>query len=140
MKYAKLDCLLGKVLITAAAVKDARLEDRIIFEANDGSRFLMYHRQYCCEDVSIESVVGDFGDLIGHPILIADQSSCEGPVDGADHYEHDSHTWTFYKFATIKGYVDIRWHGQSNGYYSEEVDFFEIEPNDDFMIDNSLKL
>jgi len=97
-------------------------DDQIDFATNTGRHFIMYHQRDCCEEVYVESVVGDVSDLLDSPILIAEMSTnCDNPKDKDD----KSHTWTFYKIATIKGYVDLRWYGNSNGYYSEEVDFCE---------------
>lgn len=100
--------------------------DSITFVSECGRVFEMYHDQDCCESVSIEDICGDLNDLIGERINMADESSQE------DTNAFESGTWTFYKFATIKGYVDIRWYGSSNGYYSERVSFYEILDNKNF--------
>lgn len=105
-------------------------EDEIIFR-NDVEEFRFYHDQDCCEHVYIESVVGEIKNLIGTPLTLAEEVSNYEP-EGNHPYGDYSHTWTFYKFATVKGYVDVRWLGESNGYYSERVDmeYSRRESND----------
>lgn len=100
-------------------------ENLVTFRMSDGSEYQMYHEQDCCESVSIEDVVGDVEDLIGHPLLLAEVAinPDEAPVESQDNFWDESSTWTYYKLATIKGSVDIRWYGTSNGYYSESVTF-----------------
>ena len=121
--YCEFSTLKNKVL-----TKVDVLDDEIHFYTTSGEHYLLYHCQDCCENVYVESVIGDINDLIGNPILLAEVSSSgENPPDIVVEYPDESYTWTFYKLATIKGYVDIRWYGSSNGYYSESVDFVKIE-------------
>ena len=71
-------------------------------------------------------IVGDLGDLIGNPILMAEEVTNKQDVnpEGVKIPEYqDSFTWTFYKLATIKGSVTLSWYGESNGYYNESVSF-----------------
>ena len=122
MLCVNFESLLGKVL------KEVDVDnDNIKFVTVDGEVYNMYHDQDCCESVSVESVVGDVQDLIGVPLLVAEESSSNENPEGAEvpNYQ-DSFTWTFYKLATRKGYVDIRWYGESNGYYSESVSLHKV--------------
>lgn len=114
--------LVGKTL-TKAEMKG---DEELWFTTVDGEQFRLFHAQDCCESVVIESFVGDLSDLVGEPILIAEQAQGETLSDHTFAYEPESYTWTFYKFATRKGYVDVRWLGESNGYYSESVDFERV--------------
>jgi hypothetical protein len=91
-------------------------DDESITFIGDGIQFKLKHCQECCEDVHIESIVGDLDDLIGSEILVAEESS----KDGESEFEVEQ--WTFYKLATVKGWVDVRFYGSSNGYYSTSVD------------------
>ena len=133
--------LVGETL-TRFEVKD----DRIIqMDTSSGRRFYLHHDQDCCESVNVEDICGDIEDILNSPILKAQEVSdketekfstyCfENKVKKADICKlkkgskasrDDSETWTFYKLATIKGDITIRWYGTSNGYYSESVDFQE---------------
>lgn len=152
------------------------IEDTMELTFTNGTTLRFYHDQDCCESVGINDIIGDLGDLIGHPLTqfeaVSDHGTDSGSSDddddvidvdeavdsvfaigsaaqddgetiepeivtsevstevkspqsefpGALNDYEDSWTWTFYKLATNKGSVTIRWYGSSNGYYSESVD------------------
>lgn len=105
---------------------DRNGNESLFFRLKDGDVFKMYHDQDCCEDVYLDDIVGDLNDLIDSPIIMAELSTNSGDLE-----DYNSYTWSFYKLATIKGYVTLRWYGESNGYYSEGVEFEKINKNID---------
>lgn len=120
--------LIGKTMVSVQT--DGTFE--ITFNCANGESYKLYHEQDCCEDVTIDDIAGDLADLEGSPILMAevsvnpDELSPELSKRTTDAEEYGTCTWTFYRLATVKGYVDIRWFGVSNGYYSEAVDFVRV--------------
>ncbi len=115
---------LAGLVLTSASGKVG--DDEIVFVAASGESFKLHHPQDCCESVTVEDICGDLGDLIGSPILQAEESTSETNPEGVQPEYQDSFTWTFYRIATAKGQVVIRWYGESNGYYSESVDFVRL--------------
>lgn len=97
-------------------------EEQVTFKTECGRVFNMYHYQDCCENVYISDVCGDVGDIIGSEILHAEER-----VSDMGEEAYESGTFTFYDIQTRKGSVNIRWNGESNGYYSESVSFVENE-------------
>lgn len=116
--------------MTFTAITGEKGGEELRFHADNGNVYVMYHSQSCCESVYLEDVIGDLQDLVGSPILRAEEAvhSDETPI-GIPQPEgyNDSYTWTFYKLATAKGYVDLRWFGSSNGYYGEGITISRVQ-------------
>lgn len=106
---------------TITSIRDT--SDSLDFTLANGQKCSLYHEQDCCESVSIDDISGDFSLLLDSPLLsVSEEESNENPPGVAKGWQ-DSFTWTTYVFTTAKGSVTVRWYGESNGYYSEHVNF-----------------
>ncbi len=110
--------LIGKTLIEIN-----QTNEEILFKVSETEQYKMLHFQDCCESVTVEDISGDLNDLLNTTILTAEERTNEKESE----YGHE--TYTFYTLRTVKGTVDIRWFGESNGYYSESVDFCKMKDN-----------
>lgn len=118
-----LKAMIGQVV--TAIEREPSGEDVLLrLRLGDGAAMAFIHRQDCCESVSLDDVEGQDEDIIGSPITLAEEVSNtpEEPKDKSD-ADYGSFTWTFYRLATVKGYMTLKFYGTSNGYYSESVDF-----------------
>lgn len=118
--YRDFSDIIGKTFQSVEGMVEG--SDQIIFSFTDGSKYRMYHNQDCCETVSIVDVCGDLEDLVGGLVVTASEDCNTTDTFGRERMD-ESFTWTFYNIQTTKGSVQIRWLGESNGYYSESVDF-----------------
>lgn len=113
----KIEALIGQTCVVVEQ-SSGESSDVLRFVLQDGRYYDFYYEHYepdCCADCHIEDVCGNLNDLVGSPIIEAEERIHSGE-SGCE-----STTWTFYAFATAKGAVTVRWIGSSNGYYSESV-------------------
>ena len=115
--YVSFDVLEGQTITNIENKDDAEL----IFTTAEGNQYLMYHQQDCCEDVWLDDSDG-LDDIIGQVVRRATESS-QAIEDMYDDY--GAGTWTFYSIITDKSIANLAWRGESNGYYSESVDFMK---------------
>ncbi len=94
----------------------------LYFEDDSVAKF--YHSQDCCESVNIIGLgYSNFKDHLGSKItaFLWDEN------DGNAEYEYESATLTDLTFYFDKDSVTVSFWGESNGYYSESVDFMWVE-------------
>src|ERR1035437_3083229 len=109
MKDSTFETMIGKTM-TSVEWLAPHGDDKMVFTAEDGHSWKFYHESDCCENVYIEDVCGDLSDLVGSPIIFAEEvSNLDDPPKDPEYAE--SFTWTFYRFGTIKGTVTVRWLG-----------------------------
>lgn len=114
--------LVGKTIKEIRGAEEG--SDEVMFVLDDGTEYRMHHHHHaCCECVYLVGVIGDITDIIGSPIVSAEEVSTS---DGDRLWEYDGSLWPRYELDTAKGGVTLRWYGSSNGYYSERVSFDKL--------------
>ena len=74
----------------------------------------------------MDSTVGTPSHLIGKPVTYAERYTNQDPRPEDSHGD-DSWTYTIFDIRVATHKVIFKWLGESNGYYSEEVDFAEVK-------------
>ena len=86
--------------------------------------YVLYHIPDCCESVELIDICGDTADFDNATICRAECNEQEKET------EDGSETYSFYRLDSDKGSIVLRWKGESNGCYSESVDFEAACPTD----------
>lgn len=126
---------------TITNIEVDRVHPKIFLDCSDGTEYLLFRHEDWSEEQSILNINGDPQDLIGNPLLIAEEVTNNGSVRWIKNklvidcvakptkVHDESFTWKFYKLATIKGSVSLRWYVQSNSCYSREAIIFRRRKN-----------
>lgn len=88
-----------------------------------GEIYVAFHEQDCCEHVWITDY-GDIESAVGEHLMQLGSVSSDGGEELPD--DQGSHTWTFVNVRTDKDAYQLRFYGTSNGYYSEDAQWYRL--------------
>ena len=114
--------MIGQTPVEITGLHEGSEEVRI--KTLEGNELVLRYEPDCCASCTICQVDGDVEDLRAKLVMceeVGNVHELDMKTERGDDSDdwHESFTWTFVKFATVKGYVTLRWYGSSNGYYSE---------------------
>ena len=99
------------------------------FKLSDGTLVKFDHSQDCCEYVRVVKINGSASSVIGKPITLAEE---DNPIEFGDIKEDTDQTITVFKIQVDDGSaLEVVWLGESNGFYSEDVDVSFKGPNEE---------
>ena len=116
-----LQLMIGREVVSVSGLEES--SENVDFFFSDGSSASFYHDYSCCENVYLydfELTAKNIDKLKG--AIINDARADSSDASDGDECSDDSGTWTFYNINTSKGCINMRWLGESNGYYGEDVD------------------
>lgn len=105
--------------------------DEIRLTTKSGKVFQFYHEQDCCESVTLVDIEGNEKNLVGKVVRSVEVDIDPDNDAFFDHNDevsrsYEGRTNTKITFVVDDETVITRWVGESNGYYSERVDFAQI--------------
>ena len=105
---------------------EKRKDDELYISTKEGNHYKMYHEQDCCESVRLYEMVGEIENILNSPITLAEEDSSE-PKDWKVGEWSESYSFSTYYLETVKGRLEIYFLGESNGYYSESMNFYKVK-------------
>lgn len=100
-------------------------EHEILIETESGRFFLIYHSQDCCESVTIEKL--NHPGILNFVGRVVSGASIDEVYSGKMTEHNESETKTIVSLRCDDDTEIVEWIGTSNGYYSESVDFTELQ-------------
>jgi hypothetical protein len=127
METVPFHTLKGKIITKISVIKQTERIDQIRIEVG-AKNFRLFHDEACCEEVQLVKIIGKIESIIGKKITLAEEDSFEPPWWKGEYSEFSrTHTWSSYYLEAGTSRLELWFLGQSNGCYSEVLEFQELD-------------